>query len=90
MTVYVDKNYRCHAENADGRQAIDDEFFAGRAPAVIEGYLCVIDEHNEGMIAPWRPLSELDAIQREYEQNHLLTQYEAALSSIEQALEVQT
>lgn len=89
MTVYVDKNYRCHAENEDGRQAIDDEFFDNRAPSVIEGYLCVIGEHNERMIAPWKPLSELDVIQREYDQN-LLAQYEQALTAIEQALEVQT
>ncbi len=89
MTVYVDENWHCHVENADGRQAVEDEFFNGRAPEVIEGYICILGDNVERTITPWRLLSELDAIQHEYEQK-LLAQYEAALSAIEQALEVQT
>ena len=89
MIIYIDENWHCHVENADGRQVVDDEFFDNRAPAVIEGYLCILGANGERMIAPWKPLSELDVIQHEYEQN-LLTQYEQALTAIEQALEVQT
>lgn len=89
MTVYIDELGHCHAENADGRQAVEDEFFAVRAPEAIEGYMCTLGVSGERMIAPWQPWEQLDAAQRAYEQN-LITQYEAALSAIEQALEVQT
>lgn len=89
MTVYIDELGHCHAENADGRQAVEDEFFGGRAPEAIEGYMCTLGVNGERMISPWQPWEQLDAAQRAYEQN-LLTQYEAALSAIEQALEVQT
>lgn len=88
MTVYIDELGHCHAENADGRQAVEDEFFDGRAPEAIEGYMCTLGVSGERMIAPWQPWEQLDAAQRAYEQN-LLTQYEAALSAIEQALELQ-
>ena len=89
MTVYIDELGHCHAENADGRQAVEDDFFDGRAPEAIEGYMCTLGVSGERMIAPWQPWEQLDAAQRAYEQN-LITQYEAALSAIEQALEVQT
>lgn len=89
MTVYIDELGHCHAENADGRQAVEDEFFDGRAPETIEGYMCTLGVSGERMIAPWQPWEQLDAAQRAYEQN-LITQYEVALSAIEQALEVQT
>ena len=89
MTVYIDELGHCHAENADGRQAVEDEFFVGRSPEAIEGYLCTLGVNGERMISPWQPWEQLDAAQRAYEQN-LITQYEAALSAIEQALEVQT
>ena len=88
MTVYIDELGHCHAENADGRQAVEDEFFDGRAPETIEGYMCTLGVSGERMISPWQPWEQLDAAQRAYEQN-LITQYEAALSAIEQALEVQ-
>lgn len=89
MTVYIDELGHCHAENADGRQAVEDEFFDGRAPETIEGYMCTLGVSGERMISPWQPWEQLDEAQRAYEQN-LITQYEAALSAIEQALEVQT
>lgn len=89
MIVYIDKLGHCHTEYADGRQAVEDDFFIGRAPEVIEGYRCTLGEDGERMISPWQPWGQLDEAQRAYEQN-LITQYEAALSAIEQALEVQT
>lgn len=89
MIVYIDELGHCHAENANGRQAVEDEFFDARAPETIEGYMCTLGANGERMISPWQPWEQLDAAQRAYEQN-LITQYEAALSAIEQALEVQT
>lgn len=89
MTIYIDELGHCHAENADGRQAVEDEFFNGRPSEVIEGYMCTLGVNGERMISPWQPWEQLDEAQRAYERN-LITQYEAALSAIEQALEVQT
>lgn len=89
MIVYIDELGHCHTEYADGRQAVEDDFFNNRAPEVIEGYICTLGANGERMISPWQPWEQLDAAQRAYEQN-LITQYEAALSAIEQALEVQT
>lgn len=89
MIVYIDKLGHCHTEYIDGRQAVEDEFFDKRAPEAIEGYMCTLGVNGERMISPWQPWEQLDAAQRAYEQN-LITQYEAALSAIEQALEVQT
>lgn len=71
MTVYIDELGHCHAENADGRQAVEDEFFAGRAPEAIEGYLCTLGVNGERMISPWQPWEQLDAAQRAYEQTLL-------------------
>lgn len=71
MTVYIDELGHCHAENADGRQAVEDEFFAGRAPEAIEGYLCTLGVNGKRMISPWQPWEQLDAAQRAYEQTLL-------------------
>lgn len=71
MTIYVDEQGYCHVENADGRQAVEDEFFDGRAPEVIEGYLYTLDDGGVGVIAPWRDWNELDKAQRAYEQEQL-------------------
>ena len=87
MTVYIDELGHCHAENADGRQAVEDEFFDGRAPEVIEGYMCMLGANGERMISPWQPWEQLDAAQRAYERQQL-AQYESALSEIETALGV--
>lgn len=71
MTVYIDELGHCHTDNADGRQAVEDEFFAGRAPEAIEGYMCTLGVSGERMIAPWQPWEQLDAAQRAYEQTLL-------------------
>lgn len=99
MIVYIDSDYKCHASQSDGMIPIETAFFDNKAVKFIEGYRFVpfgkMWTRDDGvqfsgeMIAPWKDYNELDAIQREYEQN-LLTQYEQALTAIEQALEVQT
>lgn len=53
MTIYIDELGHCHAENADGRQAVEDEFFNGRPSEVIEGYMCTLGVNGERMISPW-------------------------------------
>lgn len=99
MTIYLDTEYKCHMLT-DGRMtAVDTDAFDGKCTEYIEGYRIVPAGYtwtrddgvlfNGEMIAPWKSWAELEAAQRTYEQN-LITQYEAALSAIEQALEVQT
>ena len=94
MIVYIDELGHCHTEYADGRQAVEDDFFDSRAPEVIEGYMCTLGEDGERVITPWQPWEQLDAIQREYEREQYSVlrsqnaEYEAALTEIEAALEV--
>lgn len=38
MTIYLDSDFVCHLENADGRQAVETDVFDGKEKAFIEGY----------------------------------------------------
>lgn len=77
MKIYIDSEYRCHATNPDGVfKEIETDFFDGKCAEFIEGYRFVPDGESwtrsdgvvfHGVIAPWKPYSELDAAQREYE-----------------------
>ena len=82
MDIYIDSEYRCHATNPDGTfREIETEFFNGKCATFIEGYrYCPEGEsytrddgkvfHGE-CIVPWKPYSELDSAQREYEREQL-------------------
>ena len=97
MTVYFDLEYKCHVSNDGTMTAVDTDAFDGKCDAYIEGYRLVPPgkawTRKDGvqffgeMIAPWKPWSELDAAQREYEREQL-AQYESALTEIEAALGV--
>lgn len=77
MTIYIDSEFKCHASPADGLTAVEAEFFEGKCTAFIEGYRFVpagqmwtnangITYAGE-LVVPWKPYSELDAMQRRYE-----------------------
>lgn len=98
MTIYIDNDYKCYVSDAEGRRAVETEFFDGKCPEWIESFRFVpADEtwtREDGeefagaeMISPWKDLGEAYAAQAAYvaEQN---TQYEAALTEIEAALGV--
>lgn len=98
MTVYIDAEYKCYAAAADGRRAVETDYFDGKCSEWIESYRFVpVGEtwvREDGVIftsmtAPWKDLSEAYAAQEAYvsAQNR---QYEAALTAIENALEVTT
>lgn len=38
MKIYIDENYICHAENAEGRVEVEQGFFDGKSTKFIEGY----------------------------------------------------
>ena len=96
MRVYIDKDYRCHATDPLGKlQAVEDPFFDGKAPAVIEGYRFVPEGETitgaDGavitggpMIAPWKPSGALAAAQAQYDydQAALAAAYQEGVNSI--------
>ena len=98
MTIYIDDDYKCYVSAADGRRAIETDAFDGKCDEWIESFRFVpasetwTREDGEiftNMVAPWKNLSEAYAAQAGYlaQQNR---QYEAALTAIENALEVTT
>ena len=99
MTIYIDSDYKCHVSAAEGRRAVETDAFNGKCPEWIESYRFVPEgetwvkpngEMFRGeMVSPWKDLGNAYAAQTAYvtAQN---AQYEAALTAIENALEVTT
>lgn len=99
MTIYIDDDYRCYVSAAEGRRAIETNEFDGKCDEWVESFRFVpagetwVKRNGEmfrgEMVTPWKDLGEAYAAQTAYvtAQN---TQYEAALSEIEAALEVTT
>ena len=103
-TVYIDSDFKCHTTSGEGLTQVETDVFDGKCDAYIEGYRFVPNgqtwTREDGvvftgeMIAPWKPWAELDAAQREYEREQYQAlaaqnaEYEAALSEIEEALDV--
>ena len=92
MKIYIDAECKCHTSNPDNAYrefALD--FFDGKCQTFIEGYrYCPEGESYTradgkvfygACITPWKPYSELDAAQREYEQQ-LLAEYAEALKVV--------
>lgn len=80
--IYIDSEFKCHAENTNGEyRGFDVPFFYEKCKTFIEGYIylphgeSMTDErgvsYSGEMIAPWKDYSELDAAQREYERERL-------------------
>lgn len=104
MTIYIDKDFRCFAEPGEGMEAVQTDFFDGKAPGYIEGYRFIpTGEHwtaEDGTVYrgeaafPVTDWEALDKIQRVYEREQYETltaqnaEYEAAMSEIETALGV--
>lgn len=97
MTIYIDSDYKCYVSAAEGRRAVETNFFDGKCAEWIESFRFVPDGEtwtrgdgevfNGEMTAPWKDLGEAYVAQAAYvtAQN---AQYEAALSEIEVALGV--
>ena len=97
MIIYIDGDFKCHVSAAEGRRAVETDFFDGKCPEWIESYRFVpagetwVKLNGEmfrgEMVSPWKDLGEAYAAQTAYvtAQN---AQYEAALAEIEAALEV--
>lgn len=102
MKIYIDTNggFKCHTTDTGGLLEYEESFFDGKCSEFIESYRCKpvgyewATENGEVIradckfVVPWKDLGEAYAAQAAYVtvQN---TQYEAALTEIEAALEVQ-
>lgn len=67
-TIYVDSDFKCHVTNDGTMTAVETDFFDGKCDAYIDGYCYNIER---GAIYPWRPYSELETAQEEYESARL-------------------
>lgn len=92
MIIYIDSEYKCHADNPDSAyRPIETDFFDGKCSTFIEGYKLIPSERkvirldgvvfDDGMITPWKNYNELDAAQREYERQKM-KEYEEALKVV--------
>ena len=102
--IYLDSNFKCHTSSTEGLTQIETNAFDGKCNVYIQGYRFIPAGQTwtraDGvvftgeMIAPWKPWTELDAAQREYEREQYKTvstqnaEYEEALTEIETALGV--
>ena len=81
MTIYIDSDFKCYTEDADGLRPVETDFFDGKVAAFIEGYRFVPDGESwtreDGevfhgkMICPHVDYAILDAAQREDEREAL-------------------
>ena len=91
-TIFVDLiEFKCHTSNDGTMTEVETDFFNGKCQTFIEGYRFVPSGESwtreDGtvftgeMVAPWKPYSELDAAQREYERQSL-AEYNEAFSCL--------
>lgn len=90
-TIYIDSEFKCHVTDDGAMTAVETDFFDGKCDTFVEGYRFVPSgeswTRSDGvvfygeMVAPWKPYSELDDAQREYEKQ-LLFEYAEALKKV--------
>lgn len=83
MKIYIDEEFKCHVATVDSLTEVETDFFDGKAPGYIEGYRFIPAgrswQSEDGtiftgeMIAPWKDWIELDALQRTYEQEQVVS-----------------
>ena len=79
-TIYIDSEYHCHRTNDGAMIAVETDFFVGKCDVFVEGY-CYDTRKGYPQIYPWKPYSELDAVQRQYEQE-LIVDMKNALAKL--------
>ena len=95
MKIYIDSEYKCHINSTNNTTEIETNFFDGKCPTYIEGYRFIPANktwtREDGvvftgeMVAPWKSYFELDAAQREYEQQQL-AEANATIAELDAAL----
>lgn len=94
-TIYIDDEYKCYTENTGTLKSIETDFFDGKCDFYIKGYRFIPDgkswtrEDNfvfvGEMVTPWKPYTELDTAQREYERQ-LIQDQAATIAELDAAL----
>lgn len=69
-TIYVDALFHCHRTKDGTMMPVKTDFFVGLCDDVVEGY-CYDTSKGYVQIYPWKPDTELEAIQRAYERERL-------------------
>lgn len=69
-TIYIDSEFKCHTSNDGTMTAVETDFFDGKCDTVIEGH-CYEAKDSYTKIYPWKPDTELEYAQREYEREKL-------------------
>ncbi len=95
MKIFIDSEFRCHISYDGTMTEVETDFFDGKCDAFVEGYRFIPKgeswKQSDGvvftgeMISPWKPYSELDSVQREYERQ-LLAEQAAELEDMRSAL----
>ena len=85
MKVYIDSEFHCHVSDDGTMTAVECAYFDGKCIAYIEGYCLEPIDEDVIKVYPWKPMSELDAAQREYERQ-LLAEYQSTIADMESAL----
>ena len=94
MTIYIDGDYKCYVSEADGRRAIETNYFDGRCEEWIESYRVVpsgeawVREDGEAftnMIAPWKDMGDAYVAQAAYLSGKLAAA-EADIAELDMAL----
>ena len=94
--IFLDAEFKCYtSNNSTVKEMLETDFFDGKCDAFIEGYRYVPSGEswtrsdgvvfNGEMVSPWKPYSELDAAQRQYEKG-LLEQYKTELAELDAVL----
>ena len=78
MKIYIDSEYKCYTESAEGRTAVETDAFNGKCKTFIEGYRFIPSgetwTREDGvvfsgeMVAPWKDYAGLAAAQAGYEE----------------------
>lgn len=88
MLIYIDSDFKCYTEEAEGLTAVETDFFNGRCKAYIEGFRFVpkgcewVREDGEvfrgEMVAAFKDYSELAMVQLDAD-NATIKDMQAAL-----------
>ena len=97
MIIYIDSEYKCYTSEADGRRAVETNFFDGKCPEWIESFRFVPagetwmrsdgDVFKGEMVTPWKDLRDEYTAQTAYLERQN-AHSESALTEIEAALGV--
>ena len=95
MTIYIDSDHKCYVSAAEGRRAVETDFFAGKCGDWIESFRYVPkgetwvrgdgEVFTGEMLAPWKELREAYAAQTAYLAGKLAAA-EADIAELDMAL----